>query len=980
VHFFTQLSRQKIVANFSGSDEKRFYKTVQSESVAFLMDLTENPDLRSLLTGTLRNLTMKPFLLVLLIFMATISRVFSQAQTPQQTLNQHVEFLNRSTEELTRRFQMIRSIETDVNAYRKKPDVPLRLPSSGPIEEYYFKTTIAGNGVNTSEKQQLMSGAKDIWQLLVQVDQTCKELETYIRLKSYQSDNLKQYDIYLSALQSLYIKFSKEKYGFYRQIQKIYDRYQPYSASNPYLSTQREMEQVILGQQQLLDSLPYYLAEDSKAEWPVERIQRSMLADEKLLAGFGGAKTKIAYPASDVIASFKSAIQSIQGVKRQALDDHNFVAKQSTRHGNEVYLSLLNYFNNDLLANYQSFVSYSQSATRLLSYPTFSPVFMREPQPVASQTNKKTSPFQEKTIPEFNIKRASAPAASVTIQVLNDYVGFINESLRQMHLLQMLVRNYQSSAEYYRSPSRTSNRANLSYSHADFKVPASAYQLLVSANVAIPQSYRGAVAAQAETLFNILQEMDGLSIELMSYTDEKQYLTDHLRRSDAILDRYLYLFQTFDQKKERLYTDIRRIHESYPNTNPTSSWYLAGNALLKTLDENHDVLFSVKKYLKGEISQVDNTTRMEEGAKQLIKDEYQNLKGLQRLGRSNGLCPYSPYEDIAENTAGFATMAQNVKITTSSNVRHPYESFYYFYNNQLVYQYNKFVELANAGLLKTINQPDVFAFRKLTPVPQSNPVDPNRQTVKNQTAEIPKSVNTDPQNSTASNRPAKKVSEKVPTAGIRHDTVYVERVRVDTVYVNQGGLREETVRSLDGFAANNMILLLDVSSSMDSPFKLPLLKRSIKSLLTLLRPEDQISIVVYSGKARVVLKPTSGAKAVEIGRMIDLLQSNGDTDGNEGLRLAYNLANKNYIRSGNNRIVLATDGEFPVSDEVQQMIGSNARQDINLSVFTFGKYQHTGQKLKKLSQLGKGTYAHVTAESADLQLILEAQAKKQAIK
>lgn len=110
------------------------------------------------------------------------------------------------------------------------------------------------------------------------------------------------------------------------------------------------------------------------------------------------------------------------------------------------------------------------------------------------------------------------------------------------------------------------------------------------------------------------------------------------------------------------------------------------------------------------------------------------------------------------------------------------------------------------------------------------------------------------------------------------------------------------------------------------------------------------------------------------------MQSTGDTDGNGGLRLAYKLANKNYLRAGNNRIVLATDGEFPVSDEVLDLIRDNARQDIHLTIFTFGRNPLTGQNLQKLSQAGFGTYAHVTAETADLQLILEAQAKKQPLK
>ena len=177
-----------------------------------------------------------------------------------------------------------------------------------------------------------------------------------------------------------------------------------------------------------------------------------------------------------------------------------------------------------------------------------------------------------------------------------------------------------------------------------------------------------------------------------------------------------------------------------------------------------------------------------------------------------------------------------------------------------------------------------------------------------------------------------------------------------------------------------MVLLLDVSGSMDSPVKLPLLKRSIKSLLSLLRAEDQLSIVIYSGKARVALKPTSGTEAANIARVIDELQSTGDTDGNGGLRLAYKVANKNYLRAGNNRIILATDGEFPVSDDVLNLVRDNARQDIHLTIFTFGRNPLTGQNLQKLSQAGGGTYAHVTAETADLQLILEAQAKKQLLK
>jgi Ca-activated chloride channel family protein len=938
---------------------------------------------------------MRSRLLLLFYFFCTYHGVQAQHEAPQQSLNHYVEFLSKSADVVTNRFNMLRVYQEDANRYRKKPDVSLRLPSSGPLEEFYYNKALEAKAVTASEKQQLNASTRSAWELLNKLDETGKALETYVRLNAYKDDNLKKSDALVAEMQSLFGKFSKNKTAFYQQIQSIYHRYQPYSASDPYLSTEKEMEQVLLSQQQLLDSLPFYLNEENRFEWPVARVQQSMLRDEKLLADFGKLQAKLAYPASDMVGSFKSVLQAMQSIKSNAIDDHNFAAKQSARHGNEVYVSLMNRYNQDLLANHKAFINYSNSVRRMLDYPAFSPVMAQEPASPTTQKSTKTPAFQDKSLIAFNVKKASSPPSAATVRVLNDYVEFINESLRQMHLMQVLVRNYQSSAEYYRDPARAQKRANLTYSYDDYKVPVSLYQLLLSASGSVAQPYRASIDTQAEVLLNILKEMDGLSAELIAYTTEKQYVQDQLRRSDAILDRYAVLFEVFDQKKEQLYKDVRRIHEGYPNANTTSSWYVSANALLKTMDNGREGFFGVKDFLKSESPKLPETGKLESDARQLIADEYQNMKGLKRYGRSNGLCPYSPYEDLAGNSLRFAEMVQKVKPVESNATRHPFESFYYFYNNELVYQYNKFVELANSGLLKMINQPDIFTFRRLTPQkpddtsprktePREEPrveplLKPREETPLDTPVIIAGRADSEPvkQENPVSQSAKPVVKEADRVAITQKDTVFVERVRVDTVYVDRTASNEHITRSLEGFAPNNMVLLLDVSSSMNSPFKMPLLKRSIKSLLTLLRPEDQISIVLYSGKARVVLKPTSGSKSAEIARQIDLLQSDGDTDGNEGIRLAYKVANKEYIRGGNNRIVLATDGEFPVSDEVMQMIGENARQDVYLTIFTFGRNAQTGQRLRKLSELGQGTYAHVTAESADLQLVLEAQAKKQ---
>jgi Mg-chelatase subunit ChlD len=917
---------------------------------------------------------MKLLLHLTLLFSISSRSLFAQPGAPQQSLNHYVEFLSRSASVVNARFEMLQRYHEDLDYYRKKPGSGLRLSSSGPLEEYYYQKAIGSENLGATEKQKLNAGADEIWKLLNELDETGKSLETYVRLQTYQTDNLKQSDQTVLKMRSLFRSFQKQRKTFYNQIQKVYQQYQPYQASDPYLSTEKEMSNAIKAQQTLLDSLPFFMDENTIADWPIGLIERSMLADQKLLADFGKAQARLPYPASDVVGNFKDALVSMQAIKRHALDDHNYAAQQSARHGNDVYLSLLKQFNQDLLATQKSFVNYSPSEKRVLYYPDFSAAASAQPVFPAKLPLGQTPPFQDKVYESFSVKKSASPAPAATIQVLNGHVDFINESLRQMHLMQLLVRNYQSSVAYYRDPAQAAKRANLTYTYDDFKIPVAAYQLLTSAASDIPKTYRAPIYSQAEVLLNILKEMNGLSMELVRYTSEKQYLKDQLKRSDEILDRYATLFSVFDQKKEQLYTDLRRVHESFPNPAAATSWYVSGNALLKTLDDNKDILFGVRAFLQGDITKVPSTEHLEAGARQLIADEYKNMKGLKRYGRSNGLCPYTPYEDLAANSLRFSENARKVKAgaQTGSN-NHPYQSFYYFYNGELVYLFNKFVELAHSGLLKAVNQPDLFALQRLNnsktePAAVSDSTSADKKLISENNA------STQPAVQPADERALPVAVTNVPA---KHDTVFIERLRVDTVFVNRDS-QQNISRTLEGFAANNMVLLLDVSSSMNSPYKMPLLKRSIKSMLTLLREEDQISIVLYSGKARVVLKPTSGIKASEIARMIDLLKSDGDTDGNEGLRLAYKTANKSYIRGGNNRIVMATDGEFPVSNEVMEMISQNARQDLYLTILTFGRNAHTGQKLRKLSELGLGTYAHVTEESADLQLILEAQAKKAA--
>lgn len=180
--------------------------------------------------------------------------------------------------------------------------------------------------------------------------------------------------------------------------------------------------------------------------------------------------------------------------------------------------------------------------------------------------------------------------------------------------------------------------------------------------------------------------------------------------------------------------------------------------------------------------------------------------------------------------------------------------------------------------------------------------------------------------------------------------------------------------SFDYVAENNLTLLLDVSASMRKPEKLPLLKSALEKLLKHMRAEDQISVIVYSGEARVILNGISAMREDHIMDAISGLRSSGATRGKAALKKAYRLAEDNFIRGGNNRIIMATDGYFDIPD-LYNIANKNSRKDINLSVFSFGKLpENKIAELAELAEKGNGNYSSITRENIDLALLKEAKA------
>ena len=162
---------------------------------------------------------------------------------------------------------------------------------------------------------------------------------------------------------------------------------------------------------------------------------------------------------------------------------------------------------------------------------------------------------------------------------------------------------------------------------------------------------------------------------------------------------------------------------------------------------------------------------------------------------------------------------------------------------------------------------------------------------------------------------------------------------------------------------SNLVFLLDVSGSMNNPNKLPLLKSAFRLLVNQLRPEDRVAIVVYAGSAGLVLPSTPGSDKDKILAAINNLEAGGSTAGGEGIKLAYKIARENYLAEGNNRIILATDGDFNVgiaSDtQLVKLIEEKRKQGVFLTVLGFGTGNYKDAKMEKLADKGNGNYAYL---------------------
>ena len=176
------------------------------------------------------------------------------------------------------------------------------------------------------------------------------------------------------------------------------------------------------------------------------------------------------------------------------------------------------------------------------------------------------------------------------------------------------------------------------------------------------------------------------------------------------------------------------------------------------------------------------------------------------------------------------------------------------------------------------------------------------------------------------------------------------------------GLQGKKV-SLDNVPPSNLVFLLDVSGSMNEQNKLPLLKQGLKLLVNQLSAKDRVAIVVYAGNSGLALPSTTADNKQEILASLNQLEAGGSTNGGQGIQLAYKIAQDNFIKGGNNRVILATDGDFNVGltgdDELVKMIEAKRQSGVFLSVLGFGTGNTNDSMMEKLADKGNGNYAYI---------------------
>lgn len=758
----------------------------------------------------------------------------------------------------------------------------------------------------------------ELWKLYNDSYTKGGEIVAYIRLEDYKT-NLDVGFALVRDMQGLHNKIAEIRKKI---AMKVEAQTKTLATTNASINAYKAMLNVIVHEEALIEKLSGNLHEAAYTGFADEEILKSFLETEDLLPQINPTKFKLPYPASQFFNSCYEAVQSLQQTKRTALDDHNYITSIDGRYANVVYDNLLNYFNNDLLSFFTKYYEQIQTLSpSLINYPGF----LRKTVTDAHEQSwtVKHLAYDAPVLDSVKVMKESSPLSTQSFHELSAILDYINDCVASLSNLFNELRSEESTWRSLRQGKMPYKNPMIKFDH--FKIPASTYALIRKNSSFIAPGYRASLIARVDDLQNIMTILMDRTAGLSQYMSSGAFREKGLPFIEEELQTIQKLYEEFDLRKEALYYEVRKVNDAYPPFK-TNSWMTAAAALLKATDDSRAILHKAEKKLFEADQALIITTALHDDQRELITNELRYMNGIERIGKNNGLCPYNPYEYIPDYLKTLEEKIQGLSIE-GRDKKEAYRGVLYMHN-QIVEQYNKFAELGLGANEYARNDPmrpvhilphilQMMKFRYEPPLPEEKPKTPI---------------------------PEPEAPREVPQEQI----------------------------TFTGYPFNNLVLLLDVSASMDKPDRLPLLKKDFQRLIKFMRPEDEVSIVVYSGKASVLLAPTSASDTTRIIRSIDRLRSEGKTNIADGMSLAYKTARKNFKADGNNRIILATDGEFNTGESLYALAEKNA-EDITLTIFDFSQKDEPMKSIQTLAEKGKGNYVKVTSQNSLNALVNESK-------
>ncbi|BDD11911.1 hypothetical protein FUAX_43430 (plasmid) [Fulvitalea axinellae] len=447
-----------------------------------------------------------------------------------------------------------------------------------------------------------------------------------------------------------------------------------------------------------------------------------------------------------------------------------------------------------------------------------------------------------------------------------------------------------------------------------------------------------------------LEALDKLQVSEPALNDSLEILTKDQALRGAlhkeVKEKVFRLMITYPTEHkvlmEKIYRQLTEISSKYPKPDKSNPWVRSGDLMLESIENSLKVLAALKKEQPPQVYK-RYLDRVDSIASTLKSGRDELLQGLKTYP-GNGIDPYSNFDWFVRELTKFANSVRTYKKT----YRHSHHNTALLHYNNVVGVYNRFVVLSADSTNQKV--PPAFLIKHIY----------KKWFVKIE-AEESESDQPDAGVKEQERKPRELVSE------VRKPQQKAEKPSRPL----PNNITENL--NMEGFRPNNLILLLDVSGSMNKPGRLPLFKEALKQVSSIMRKEDVFTVVLYSNNAQVLFerKPFTSKKVL---KQLLALSSKGKTNAILGIEKAYQLANQAFDASQNNRILMITDGDFTLPHRLFQTVKSH-NERVQFSVFDFGERKGKNDNLRHLAKFGKGSYVPISQDNHISALLYELRAK-----